>query len=76
MRLTHYISVVQLLASHFVAATLLDSTLTRPIEIGAATDPVQALTQLQQHAYNALKQREGVSNSTINACPLETAIIR
>jgi tyrosinase len=76
MRLFHAITAVQLLAARLVAAVPLDSTSTPTIDIDPSIDPLDALAQLQQHAYDTLEQNEVVSKRAPNGCSLANTSIR
>ncbi|KAF1979134.1 Di-copper centre-containing protein [Bimuria novae-zelandiae CBS 107.79] len=64
---------VQLLAAWLVIAAPVGCNAST-IDIDAATNPVDALAQLQQHAYETLKQREGVSKRTPKGCSLVNTV--
>jgi tyrosinase len=76
MRLFHAVSAVQLLAAGFVAAAPLDSASTPVIDIDPTVDPLEALAQLQQHAYDTLEQSDTVSKRAPKGCSLATATTR
>lgn len=76
MRLFHAVSSVQLLAVHLVAAVPLKSLSTPAIDIDPTVDPLEALAQLQQHAYDTLEQSDGVSKRAPKGCSLATKTIR
>jgi tyrosinase len=76
MRLFHAVSAVQLLAAGFVATAPLDSASTLVIDIDPTVDPLEALAQLQQHAYDTLEQSDTVSKRAAKGCSLATATIR
>lgn len=76
MILFRAVTVVQLLASHLVAAVPLESPATPAINIDPAVSPLEALAQLQQYAYKTLEQRDDVSKRAPEGCSLATATIR
>jgi tyrosinase len=76
MRIFHAVAAVQLLAARLVAAAPLDSTSFLDINIDPAAEPLEALAQLQQHAYNTLEQRDRASKRDSNGCSLATAAER
>ncbi|EMD95855.1 hypothetical protein COCC4DRAFT_124481 [Bipolaris maydis ATCC 48331] len=76
MRLFHALASCQLLATRLVAAVPLDSQPASTINIDPTVGPLEALAQLQQHAYETLKQRESVSKRDSKGCSLATATIR
>jgi tyrosinase len=76
MRLFQLVTAVQLLAAPLVAAIPLDSSSTLPIDIDPAVDPLEALAQLQQHAYDTLEQSDAVSKRAPKGCSLATTTIR
>ncbi len=76
MRLFHALTVLQLLSVRLVAAVPLDSSSTPVIDIDPAVDPLEALAQLQQSAYDALEQNESVSKRAPKGCSLATTTIR
>ena len=76
MRLFHALASCQLLATGLVAAVPLDSQPASTINIDPTVEPLEALAQLQQHAYETLRQRESVSKRDSTGCSLATATIR
>lgn len=76
MRLFHAVSAVQLLAAGLVAAAPLDSTSAPVIDIDPTVDPLEALAQLQQHAYDTLERSDAVSKRAPRGCSLATTTIR
>jgi tyrosinase len=76
MRLFHAITAVQLLGTRLVAAIPVDSPSTPVIDIDPAVDPLEALAQLQQYAYDKLEQSDDVSKRAPQGCSLATATIR
>jgi hypothetical protein len=76
MRLFHAITAVQLLAARLVVAVPLDSPSTPAIDIDPSIDPLDALAQLQQHAYDTLEQDEVVSKRAPKGCSLANTSIR
>jgi tyrosinase len=67
---------LQLLSVRLVAAVPLDSPSTPVIDIDPAVDPLEALAQLQQSAYDALEKNESVSRRAPKGCSLATTTIR
>lgn len=76
MRPLHALVSLQLLATRLTAATAIDLPPITNINIDPSVDPVQALTQLQQHAYQTLEKRDGVSKRASVGCSLATATKR
>ncbi|KAI4616681.1 hypothetical protein J4E80_005956 [Alternaria sp. BMP 0032] len=76
MRLLQAVTAVQLLAVSLVAAVPFDSPSTPVIDIDPAVDPLEALAQLQQSAYETLEQNESVSKRTPKGCSLAKTTIR
>lgn len=76
MRLFHALASYHLLATSLVAAVPLDSQPASTINIDPTIAPLEALAQLQQHAYETLKQRESISKRDSKGCSLATATIR
>lgn len=76
MHLSRVVTAVQLLAVRLVAAVPLNSSATPAIDIDPAVDPLEALAQLQQHAYNTLEQNDGISKRAPKGCSLATTTIR
>jgi hypothetical protein len=76
MRLLHVATAVQLLAARLVTAVPLDTPSTPVVDIDPAVDPLEALTQLQQSAYETLEQNESVSKRAPKGCSLATTTIR
>lgn len=74
MRLLHILVFFQLLAIR-LGAVALDLPSVSNIDIDPSIDPVQALAQLQQHAYQALERRDGISKRA-KGCSLATATKR
>lgn len=72
MRLSRISTVVQLMVA--AAAAPLDSI--PSIGIDPAVDPLEALAQLQQHAYNTLEQADGVLKRGPNGCSLANTAVR
>lgn len=65
-----------LLAAGLVVSIQIDSPETSTINIDPETDPLDALTQLQQHAYEALQRSEGVTKRESNRCSLSNTSVR
>lgn len=85
MRPFHAISALQLLAGCLVTAVTLDASSNPAIDIDAAVDPIDALAQLQQHAYATLEQSDAVEKRSSKppkapklpkGCALASASIR
>ena len=76
MRLFHAVTAVQVLAARLVVATPLDSPSTPVIDIDPAVDPLEALAQLQQHAYETLEQTESLQRRAPKGCSLAKTTIR
>jgi len=76
MRLFHAVTVVQLLAAQLVAAALFDSPSVQPIYIDPTVESLEALAQLQRHAFDTISQRDHVSKRELDGCTWETASIR
>jgi tyrosinase len=77
MRLFRAVTAVQLLAARLVAAVPLDPPSTLAIDIDPTVSPLEALVQLQQHAYNTLEQRDTTSSKRApKGCSLATTTIR
>jgi tyrosinase len=76
MRLFQVITVVQILATGLVTAVPVDSPSTPAIDIDPTVDPLEALAQLQQYAYETLEQSDVVSKRAPQGCSLATATIR
>lgn len=76
MRLLHAVTAMQLLAVRLVVAFPLDSPLTPAIDIDPAVDPLDALAQIQQHAYDVLEKKESVSKRAPESCSLTNSAIR
>lgn len=76
MRLLQAVTAVQLLAVSLVAAVPFDSPSTPVIDIDPAVDPLEALAQLQQSAYETLEQNESVSKRAPKGCSLAKTTIR
>ena len=76
MRLFRTMTAVQLLAAHLVAAVPLDPPSSLAIDIDEEADPLEALTQLQQHTYDALEHADGVAKRVPKGCSLATTTIR
>lgn len=78
MRLFHAAAAVQLLAVRLVASVPLDSFEPEAptISIDPAADPLDALTQLQQHAYDTLKQNDEIARRAPNGCSLANTSVR
>ena len=74
MRLFHAVTAVQLLTARLVTAVPVDST--PSIDIDPAVDPLDALAQLQQHAFDKLEQTEQKSKRSPKGCSLLTATVR
>lgn len=72
MRLFHAVTAVQLLAARLATAVPVDST----PSIDPAADPLDALAQLQQHAYDKLEQNEQNTKRAPQGCSLATASVR
>jgi tyrosinase len=76
MRLFLAIATALPLALRRVAASPSDKPTTPVIDIDPTTDPLEALTQLQQYAYATLEQGEGGSKRSSPKCSLATASFR
>jgi tyrosinase len=76
MRLFHALTVLQLLSVRLVAAVPLDSPSTPVIDVDPTVDPLEALAQLQQSAYETLKQNEAISKRAPKGCSLATTTVR
>ena len=65
------------LASGVVASSLhVDSPEVSTIDIDPAVDPLHALAQLQQHAYETIRIAENTTKRSLRACSLETTTVR
>jgi tyrosinase len=78
MRLLHAAAAVQLLAAQLVASVPLDSLepKVQPISIDPAADPLDALTQLQQHVYDTLEQSDKIARRAAKGCSLANTSVR
>lgn len=76
MRLFHAVGAAQLLAARLVVTAPLDSPATPVIHIDSAVDPLDALAQLQRHAYDTLERNDVVSKRDSEACSLANTAIR
>lgn len=77
MRLSHVVTAVQLLAARLVAAAPVEPAETAALNIDPAVDPLDALAQLQAHAYETLQQNETLSKRFWNkGCNLFNTAVR
>ncbi|KAF3049053.1 hypothetical protein E8E11_009359 [Didymella keratinophila] len=76
MRLFQSSVVVQLLAARLATASPLNPAASPLIDIDPTAEPLDALAKLQQYAYAALEQEDGLAKQASGGCSLATATIR
>ena len=78
MRLFQTAATLQLLAAQLVGSVLLETSesVAQSMSIDSAADPLDALAQLQQHAYDTIEQNEKIAKRAPKGCSLANTSVR
>lgn len=78
MRLFHSAATLQLLAARLVGSVPLETSesVAPFISIDPAADPLDALAQLQLHAYNTIEQNDKIAKRAPKGCSLANTSVR
>ena len=78
MRVFHTAATLQLLAARLLGSVLLgiSESVAPFMSIDSAADPLNALAQLQQHAYDTIEQNEKIAKRAPKGCSLANTSVR